>query len=60
MRNPFWFFFLTGLVSAIGIAALGVLHLIGVVSGRTYLDLGLALGVIFVVSIWYARFRGRG
>jgi hypothetical protein len=59
MPDPFWVFFTTGLLSAIGIATLGVLHLVGVVSGDTYLTLSLVLGLIFVVSIWYTRVRGR-
>jgi hypothetical protein len=55
----FWVFFTTGLLSAIGIATLGVLHLVGVIGGDTYLTTGLALGLVFVVSVWYTRFRGR-
>jgi len=60
MGEFFWVFFTTGLLSAIAIAALGVLHLIGVVGGDTYLTVGLALGAVFLISVWYTRFRGRG
>lgn len=60
MGEYFWVFFTTGLISAIAIAVLGVLHLVGVIGGGTYLTAGLALGVVFLISIWYTRFRGRG
>lgn len=60
MGNHYSFFFVTGLLAAIGIAVLGILHLIGLISSYTDISMSIALAFIFVVSVWYTRFRGQG
>lgn len=60
MGSHYRFFFVCGLLAAIGIAVLGVLHLLRQVSTYTDVTMSIAFAVIFAVCVWYTRFRGRG